>query len=128
ADKLLDADLADPGANVDRKDFVRAGKKATNVLRPVLLPRTGKPKEALAILLPVKGEFRRAHSFYVLGTALEKMGRRREAVDAYMEAAMRPGESQRYGNDAMERLWLKLKMGSRADMLSREEALSARLF
>jgi thiol-disulfide isomerase/thioredoxin len=128
ADKLADADLADPAANADRKHFAGQEKKSIMVLRADLLTRTGKPKEALAMLLPEREHFRRGHSFYVLGTALEKTGQRREALDAYMEASVRPGESQYQATEAMERLWFKLKMGSRAEMMNRTESLSERVF
>jgi thiol-disulfide isomerase/thioredoxin len=128
ADRLLDEDLADPAANIERKNFALEEKKSITVLRADLLTRMGKPKAAIALLEPSKEHFRRAHSFYVLGTALEKTGRRREALEAYTEGAVRPGESQREASAAMERLWFKLKMGDKAALMSRTEARSEHVF
>jgi thiol-disulfide isomerase/thioredoxin len=128
ADTLLDEDLADPASNVDRKNCAQEEKKSNRVLRADLLARTGKAKEAVALLLPLESEFHRAHSFFVLGTALEEVGRRREALDAYLEASVRPGQSQREGSDAADRLWIALKMGSKARIVKREEELNDEAF
>src|SRR5262249_39089455 len=128
AEALFDERLKDPNANMYAQKYARAEKGSAAVLRAEILMRMGKAKEAVAVLKPREREFQRGHSFYVLGTALDKTGRRREALDAYVEGAARPGESQRAASEAMERLWIKLKMGSREEMVSRTESVSERVF
>jgi thiol-disulfide isomerase/thioredoxin len=128
ADALCDERLKDPSGNAYSQKYARDTKGSALVLRAEILLRMGKAKEAVAVLGPHESEFKRGHSFYVLGTALEKTGKRREALDAYIEGAVRAGESQRAASEAMGRLWIKLKMGSRAEMLSKTESLSERVF
>ena len=128
AEGLCDATLKNPAANDLARRAVRDEKGTIAVMRAEILIRTGKAKEALAIVQPRKEEFKRGHSFYVLGTALEKTGKRRDAVDAYLRAAVIVGPDQKRANDAMERLWVKGKMGTKEELRGRVEQESARAF
>ena len=126
--RALRRDLERSGANDLARRTARDEKGAIAVMRAEILIRTGKAKRALAILLPRKGEFKRGHSFYVLGTALEKTGKRRVAIDAYMKATVIVGPDQKKANDAMERLWMKRKMGTKEELRARVEQESVRAF
>jgi cytochrome c biogenesis protein CcmG/thiol:disulfide interchange protein DsbE len=128
AEKLCDERLKDPRANDYARRYAKDEKGAAAVMRAEILIRTGKPKDALAILLPRKGEFKRGHSFYVLGTALEKTGKRRDAIDAYLRATVIVGPDQKKADDAMERLWIKGKMGTKEELRSRVEQESVKAF
>src|SRR5262249_28726564 len=74
AEALCDERLKDPNANMYAQKYARAEKGSAAVLRAEILMRMGKAKEAVAALKPREREFQRGHSFYVLGTALEKTG------------------------------------------------------
>jgi thiol-disulfide isomerase/thioredoxin len=128
AESICDATLKNPAANDLARRSVRDEKGAIAVMRAEILTRTGKAKQALAILLPRKGEFKRGHSFYVLGTALEKTGKRRDAIDAYVKATVIVGSDQKKANDAMERLWMKSKMGTKEELRARLERESEQAF
>jgi thiol-disulfide isomerase/thioredoxin len=128
AEKICDERLKDPGANDYARQYAKDGKGAVAVMRAEILIRTDKPKEALAILLPRKSEFKRGHSFYVLGTALEKTGKRKDAIDAYMKATVIVGPDQQKADRAMERLWLKTKMGTKEELRARVERESMQAF
>jgi len=128
AERIYQATEGDPTANAYQQRAARDEMGSAEVLRAEILIRTGKPKEAVAVLLPRKGEFKRGHSFYVLGMALEKTGKRRDAIDAYMESAVRVGMSQQKANEAMERLWVKSKMGTNQELHKRVQSRSAQAF
>lgn len=128
AEAVCDETLKNSAANTYAQKYARDVKGSAVVLRAEILVLMGRAKEAVAVMLPRESEFQRGHSFYVLGTALEKTGKRREALEAYTEGAVRPGESQRAASEAMERLWFALKMGSRTEMVSRTESVSERVF
>jgi len=120
--------LKDSAANVYLQQAVKGQKGAAEVMRAEILIQTGKPEQALEVLLPRRGEFKRGHSYYVLGTAFEKTGKRREAVDAYMKATVIVGPDQQKANEAMERLWLKSKMGTKEELQARVEDESVAAF
>jgi cytochrome c biogenesis protein CcmG, thiol:disulfide interchange protein DsbE len=128
AEKICDERLKDPGANDYARRYAKDEKGAVAVMRAEILIRTGKPKEALAILMPRKSEFKRGHSFYVLGTALEQTGKRKDAIDAYMKATVIVGPDQQRADRAMERLWLKTKMGTKEELRARVERESVQAF
>jgi thiol-disulfide isomerase/thioredoxin len=128
AESICDATLKNPAASDLARRSVRDEKGAIAVMRAEILIRTGKAKQALAILQPREAEFKRGHSFYVLGTALEKTGKRREAVDAYLKAMVIVGPDQKRANDAMERLWVKKKLGTKEELRDRVEQESVRAF
>src|SRR6201999_2829633 len=85
AERLSDARLKNAGGNRYQQEEARREKGSEAVLRAEILIRMGKPKEAVKVLAPSESEFQRGHSFYVLAAALEKTGKRREALDVYME-------------------------------------------
>jgi thiol-disulfide isomerase/thioredoxin/predicted negative regulator of RcsB-dependent stress response len=128
AEKICDERLKDQGANDYARRYAQDEKGAVAVMRADVLIRTGKAKEAVAILMPRKGEFKRGHSFYVLGTALEKTGKRREAVDSYLSATVIVGPDQKKANDAVERLWVKSGMGTKEELRGRVEQESVKAF
>jgi hypothetical protein len=82
------------------------------------LGRTG---EAVSILQPLKGEFTSGHPYYLLGKALEDTGDKRAAIDAYLEAVVRPSNEEKKANAALEALWLSQKLGSEQDLQKRIE-------
>ena len=126
--EICDERWKDPGANDYARRFAQDENGAVAVMRADVLIRTGKAKEAVAILMPRKGEFKRGHSFYVLGTALEKTGKRNDAIDAYMKATVIVGPDQQRADQAMERLWLKTKMGTKEELRARVERESEQAF
>ena len=128
AESRCDATLKNPKANDLSRRTARDEMGAAEVMRAEILLRTGKRKKALEILEARKGEFKRGHSFYVLGMALEKTGKRRDAIDAYMKATIIVGQDQKRANDAMERLWLKSKMGTKEELRERVKQESLRAF
>src|SRR5579872_1230979 len=128
AESVCDATLKNPAASDLARRSVRDEKGAIAVMRTEILIRTGKVKQALAILQPREAEFKRGHSFYVLGTALEKTGKRRDAVDAYRKTTVIVGPDQTRANDAMERLWFKGKMGTKEELRARVEQESVKAF
>jgi cytochrome c biogenesis protein CcmG/thiol:disulfide interchange protein DsbE len=98
------------------------------VTRARILLAMDKPNDALAILLPRKGEFKQASSFFLLGEALERNGDAKGAVDPYIEAAIRPGRDQQQANASLETLWVREKMGSKEDLQRRMETAVAHQF
>ena len=90
--------------------------------------RQNKPKEALAILLPLKPEFTLGSSYFLLAQALEKSGDQKAAVDNYLEAAIRTWKDQQKAYVALEKLWLQQKMGNKNDLRKRIAAKTAELF
>jgi thiol-disulfide isomerase/thioredoxin len=128
AEKMCNESLKNTAVYPTLQQHIRDEIGSAEMIRAEILIQMGKPKKAVDVLWPRKDNFHRGHSFYVLGTALEQAGRQHDALDAYMEGAVRAGQSQREANDAMVRLWFKLKMGSREEMLSRTETISARVF
>ncbi|HEY2823371.1 MAG TPA: TlpA disulfide reductase family protein [Candidatus Acidoferrum sp.] len=128
AEKMCDVTLKGSAANTYQQQAARGDKGAAEVMRAELLIRTGKPKQAVAVLLPRKSEFRRGHSFYVLGMGLEETGKRRDAIDAYMKATIIVGPDQQKANEAMERLWIKSKVGTKEQLRVRVEQQSVQAF
>ena len=96
-------------------------KKFMSTMRADILIREGKPDAALASLQKYKTTFRAAHSYYLLGEALEAAGKKREAIDAYMEAVVRPSPDDAKHTAALERLWLSEKLGTREELQKKIE-------
>ena len=90
-------------------------------MRADILIRQGKPDAALATLQKYKSSLRAAHSYYLLGEALEAAGKKREAVDAYMEAVVRPSPDDAKHTAALERLWLSEKLGTKEELQKKIE-------
>jgi thiol-disulfide isomerase/thioredoxin len=97
-------------------------KKFMATMRADILIRQGKPEAALNTMQAYKSSFRAAHSYYLLGQALEAAGKKREAVDAYLEAVVRPSADDAKHTAALERLWLSEKLGSREDLQKKIES------
>jgi thiol-disulfide isomerase/thioredoxin len=132
--------LADADAQLD----ARAGKKPGALqltesgmikqrhliakTRAEILVRQGQPKDALAILLPLKPQFTLGSSYLLLAQALENSGDKKSAIDAYLESAIRPWEGQQKATIALEKLWLQEKMGDKNDLQQRIAAKSAESF
>ena len=96
-------------------------RKFMATMRADILIRQGKPEEAVATLQKFKSGFRAAHSYYLLGEALEAAGKKREAVDAYLEAVVRPSPDDAKHTAALERLWLSEKLGTKEDLQKKIE-------
>jgi thiol-disulfide isomerase/thioredoxin len=129
ADKLLEESARHkPGSPRYSESGIKNEKNRIAMTRADILVRLGRPQEALAILLPRKNEFTRGASYYVLGRALEGSGDRRAAIDAYLEATVRPWKDQQQANTALERLWMREKLGSKKDLQQRIEAQATQRF
>lgn len=129
ADKLFDENAVNKRASVHfTESGIRDSKHRIAITRADILVRLGKPAEALSILLPLKGEFTLGSSYYILGRALEDTGDERAAVDAYLESAVRPWGEQQQASAALERLWLREKLGNKKDLQQRIEARTAQNF
>jgi thiol-disulfide isomerase/thioredoxin len=107
---------------------VKIGKQTVAVLRAEVFLDMHKPGEALAVLLPRKSEFKRGHSYYLLGEALEGTGDNRGAADAYLESVVRPSGDQKKAEAALQRLWLSEKMGSKRELQQQIAAKVAQNF
>ena len=92
------------------------------MLRAEILLRLGKPGEALAVLKPRRKELASATQFYLLGQALEETGDRQAALDAYLEAVVRPSPDDRKYNAALAGLWSLEKLGSEVQLQQKIEA------
>ncbi|MBV9609837.1 MAG: redoxin domain-containing protein [Acidobacteria bacterium] len=103
-------------------------KKFMATMRADILIRQNKPEAALAALQKYKSTFRAAHSYYLLGEALEKAGKKREAIDAYMEAVVHPSPDDAKHSAALERVWLSEKLGTRDDLQKKIEKKLAEEF
>jgi len=79
--------------------------------RADILLRLSRPGEAVSTLQPLKNDFTSGHSYYLLAKALEDAGDKAAAIDAYVEAVVRPSNDEEKANSALESLWLAQKTG-----------------
>lgn len=107
---------------------VKIHRGSIAVTRARTLLAMDKPNAALAILLPLKAEFKQPSSFFLLGEALERTGDVKGAVDPYIEAATRPGLDQERASAALEALWSREKMGSNQGLRHRMDSAVANQF
>ena len=129
ADAQLDASAAKkPGALHLSESGVNRERRQIAIDRAEILVRQGQAKEALAILLPMKPNFKLGHSYFLLAEALENSGDKKGAVDAYLEATIRPWNDQQKAFAELEKLWLQEKMGNKDDLQRRIVAKSAESF
>lgn len=129
ADKLFDQSAQNiPGRMHLNEWGVKIGKQNVAVLRAEVLLDMNKPAEALAVLLPRKSEFKRGHSYYLLGEALEGTGDKQGAADAYLESVVRPSGDQKNAEAALQRLWLSEKIGSKRELQQQIAAKVAQNF
>lgn len=120
ADTQLDATAAKkPGALHISESGITRQRRQIAITRAAILVRQNKPKDALAILLPLKAEFKLGSSYFLLAQALEDSGDKKAAVDAYLEATIRPWKDQQKASIALEDLWLQEKMGDKNDLQQR---------
>ncbi len=91
-------------------------------MRADILIRLNRPKEAVAALQPMKNSFTSGSSYYFLGKALQAAGDKSAAIDAYVEAVVRPSNDQQRANTALESLWSSEKRGTRRDLQQLIEA------
>jgi thiol-disulfide isomerase/thioredoxin len=129
ADRIFETSSQNPQATVRYGEAgIKRDEGRIAVMRADILVRLGRPREALAILLPRKSEFTLGSSFFVFGKALEGSGEKKAALNAYLEAAVRPSGDQRLATAALERLWSREKLGSKRDLQKRIEAETAQNF
>lgn len=129
AEKLLDANQQDKHAKIHYFESTIAEMKLRiAVMQADILLRTGKPAEALVILQANKGKFISGASYYVLGKALESTGDKRGAVEAYLEAVVRPSTKDKEANAALDRLWKSEKLGKAQDLQRQIEQKLAQNF
>jgi thiol-disulfide isomerase/thioredoxin len=97
-------------------------------MRADILIRLGRPAEALVILQPHKNEFTLGCSFYVYGKALDDSGDKRNAVESYLQAAVRASQCQQPASAALARIWQSEKLGSGEELQRRLESTTAQNF
>jgi thiol-disulfide isomerase/thioredoxin/predicted negative regulator of RcsB-dependent stress response len=123
ADKLFDKNLQDKQPKIHYiESTIKDTKLYIAIMRADILIRLGKSGAALSILQPLRGEFTSGSSYCLLGTALEDTGNKRAAIDAYLEAVVRPSKDDKKANATLERLWLSEKLGNKQDLQRRIEA------
>ena len=129
ADNLLQAtEQKRPDAQRMNAAGIKRNAHLIDRTRAEIFLRQNKPKEALAILLPLKADFTLGSSYFLLAQALDKSGDKKAAVDSYLEAAIRPWKDQQKAYAALERLWLQQKMGNRNNLQKRIATKTAELF
>jgi len=129
ADNLFDANAQNKQATARYSESgIKTEKNRIAIMRADILVRLGKPRDALAILLPRKSEVTLGSTFFILGGAFEGTGDKRAAVDAYLESTARPSSDQQQANAALERLWLREKLGSKHELQQRIEAKTVQIF
>jgi cytochrome c biogenesis protein CcmG, thiol:disulfide interchange protein DsbE len=129
ADDLLQAtEQKRPDAQMMNAAAIKRNARLIAMTRAEILSGQNKPREALAVLLPLKPEFTLGSSDFLLAEVLEKSGDKKAAVDSYLDAAIRPWKNQRKAYVALEKLWLKQKMGNKNDLQKRIETRIAQLF
>ncbi len=129
ADNLLQAtEQRISGAQEMSAAGIKRNARLIAMTRAEILLRQNKPKEAFAILLPLKPEFTLGSSYFLLARALEKSGDKKAAFDSYLEAAIRPWKDQQKAYVALEKLWLQQKMGNKNDLQKRIATRTAELF
>lgn len=123
ADKLFAANLQNKQAKIRYlESTIKNMKLHIAIMRANILIRLDKSREALSVLQPLKGEFTSGSSYYLLGKTLEDTGDKRAAIDAYLEAVVRPSNDDKKANDALEHLWLSEKLGNERQLQQRIEA------
>jgi cytochrome c biogenesis protein CcmG, thiol:disulfide interchange protein DsbE len=129
ADTQLDASAAKKsGAPRMSESGITRQRRQIAITRAAILVRQGQPKDALAILLPLKTGFKLGSSYFLLAQALENSGDKKAAIDAYLEATIRPWKDQQKASIALENLWLQEKMGDKNDLQQRIAAKTAESF
>ncbi len=91
-------------------------------MRADILLRQGKYHEAVNTLGPLKNQLTSSSSYFLLGRALEENGDTQAAVEAYLEAVVRPSGDDLKHNAALEGLWSRKKLGSEQDLQQRKKA------
>jgi thiol-disulfide isomerase/thioredoxin len=79
-------------------------------------------------LQSIKSNFDSGSTYCLLGKALEANGQKRSAVDAYLEAVVRPSNKDKEANTALERLWKSEKLGNKQQLQQRIEQKLAQTF
>ncbi len=129
ADKPFAANLQNKKAKIHYfESTLKDVKLHIAIMRADILVGLGKSGEALLILQPLKGEFTSGSSYYLLGRTLEDTGNRRAAIDAYLEAVVRPSKDDQKANAALDGLWLREKLGNEQDLQQQIEAKLAQNF
>jgi thiol-disulfide isomerase/thioredoxin len=129
AEKLLDTNAQNKRAKIHYFESSRKEMKVDlAVMRADILLRQGKFREVVDQLGPLKGEFFSGHSYYLLGRALQETGNTQAALDAYLEAVVRPSGEDLKHNAALESLWFREKLGSEQDLQQKVEAKLAQRF
>ncbi len=86
------------------------------VLRSELLLRTGHAKEGLALLEPLKPTMGQSSTFYLLGEELEATGEAKGALDAYLQAVIRPSKDDQEHNETLARFWKAHHLGTQKQL------------
>jgi len=129
AEKLFDANARGNEAGVRYSELeVQQGKRRIAVAKADALVRLGRPAEALAILQPIRSEFKAGSSFYILGKALEAAGDSSGAIDAYLESVVRFSNYQERASADLDKLWRQEKMGNKRALQKRIDALVVQRF
>jgi thiol-disulfide isomerase/thioredoxin len=122
AAKLFDASVQNKRARIHYPEATLKDVKLRIALqRADILLRLSRPGEAVSTLQPLKNDFTSGHSYYLLAKALEDAGDKAAAIDAYVEAVVRPSNDEEKANSALESLWLAQKLGSKQALQNRIE-------
>src|ERR1700685_1530055 len=123
AEKLLDTNPQNKRAKLHYVESTRKEMKLHIAeMRGEILLRQGRFHEVVITLEPLKNELTSSSSYYLLGKALEETGNTQAALDAYLEAVVRPSGDDLKHNAALESLWSREKLGSEQDLQQRIEA------
>lgn len=120
SDKLFAASVLNKQAKIHYfESTLKDTKLQIAILRGRILLRLKRPAEAVAVLDPIKAEFSSGGPYYTLGKALEDTGDKRGAIDAYLEAVVRPSTEEKKANEELEKLWTDQKRGTEQDLQQR---------
>ena len=98
------------------------------VLRSELLFRTGHAKEGLALLEPLRSKMRQSDTFYLLGEEFEATRDYRGALDAYLQAVIRPSNEDQLHNEKLARFWKAHHFGPQKQLEAKISAAETERF
>jgi thiol-disulfide isomerase/thioredoxin len=123
SERLVDANPQNKRARLHYVESTRKEMKLRIAeMRADILLRQGKFQGVVATLEPLKNSLTSGSSYYLLGKALEETGNTQAALQAYLEAVIRPSSEDLKHNAALESLWSREKLGSKQDLQRKIEA------
>lgn len=123
AERLFDANPQNKRARLHYVESTRREMKLHIAeMRADILLRQGNFQGVVATLQPLKNSLTSGSSYYLLGRALEETGDTQAALQAYLEAVVRPSAEDLKHNTALESLWSREKLGSEQDLQQKIDA------